>query len=65
VHAMWKLRMLTAPVNAAGVPALALPLPVPGGGAGPIPASVQLIGPHRSEDRLLAAGTRIEQSVWA
>jgi amidase len=64
VRVMWKLRMLTSPVNAAGVPALALPLPVPGGNAGPIPASVQLIGPLNSEERLLAAGARIEQAVW-
>jgi amidase len=64
VRVMWKLRMLTSPVNAAGVPALALPIPVPGGNAGPIPASVQLIGPLNSEERLLAAGERIEQAAW-
>jgi amidase len=64
VRVLWKLRMLTSPVNAAGVPALTLPLPVPGGDAGPIPASVQLIGALNSEERLLAAGARIEQAVW-
>ncbi len=63
VHLMWKLRMLTSPVNVAGVPALALPIPVRGRDAGPIPANVQLIGPHNSEERLLAAGARIEQAV--
>ena len=63
VHIMWKLRTLTSPVNVAGVPALALPVPVPGRDPGPIPASVQLIGPHSSEERLLAAGARIEKAV--
>ncbi|HEX7159877.1 MAG TPA: amidase [Trebonia sp.] len=63
VHILWKLRMLTSPVNVAGVPALALPVPVPGQDTGPVPASVQLIGPRNSEERLLAAGARIEQAV--
>jgi amidase len=65
VHILWKLRALTSPVNAAGVPALALPVPVAGRDAGPIPASVQLIGPRNSEERLLAAGARLEQAVRA
>jgi amidase len=65
VHILWKLRMLTSPVNVAGVPALALPIPVPGRDAGPIPASVQLIGPRNSEERLLAAGARLEAAVRA
>jgi amidase len=65
VHILWKLRALTSPVNAAGVPALALPIPVPGRDAGPIPASVQLIGPRNGEERLLAAGARLEQAVRA
>jgi amidase len=65
VHLLWKLRALTSPVNAAGVPALALPVPVPGRDAGPVPASVQLIGPRDSEERLLAAGARLEQAVRA
>jgi amidase len=47
------------PVNAAGVPALALPIPT----GGPLPASIQLIGPHNSEDRLLALGRVIEAAV--
>ena len=64
-HILWKLRALTSPVNAAGVPALALPVPVPGRNAGPFPASVQLIGPLNSEERLLAAGAVIEQAVCA
>ena len=64
-HVLWKLRALTAPVNVAGVPALALPLPVRGQDTGPIPASVQLIGPRNGEERLLAAGARLEQAVRA
>jgi amidase len=62
-HVLWKLRALTSPVNAAGVPSLALPVPVRGRKAGPVPANVQLIGPHNSEERLLAAGVVIEQAV--
>ena len=64
-HILFKLRALTSPVNAAGVPALALPIPVAGRDAGPIPASVQLIGPRDSEERLLAAGARLERAVRA
>jgi len=63
-HVLWKLRALTSPVNAAGVPALALPVPVPGRAAGPVPANVQLIGPCYSEEWLLAAGVVLEQAVW-
>ncbi len=64
-HILSKLRALTSPVNAAGVPSLALPVPVGGRDAGPIPANVQLIGPHNGEERLLAAGARLEQAVRA
>ena len=64
-HLLWKLRALTSPVNTAGVPSLALPVPVRGRDAGPIPANVQLIGPGNSEERLLAAGARLEQAVLA
>jgi amidase len=49
----------TLPVNLAGVPALALPVPT--GGA--VPASLQLIGPPHSEERLLAAGAWLESAV--
>ncbi|HEY3877532.1 MAG TPA: amidase [Trebonia sp.] len=62
-HVLWKLRALTSPVNAAGVPSLALPLPVRDRMAGPVPANVQLIGPRDSEERLLAAGLVVEQAV--
>lgn len=47
------------PVNVAGNPALALPVPTDG----PLPASIQLIGPHNSEDRLLALGRVVESAV--
>jgi amidase len=51
----------TLPVNLAGVPALSLPVPA----AGPLPASIQLIGPAHSEERLLAAGALLEAAVAA
>ena len=51
----------TLPVNLAGVPALSLPVPT----AGPLPASIQLIGPAHSEGRLLAAGALLEEAVAA
>ncbi|HYB87693.1 MAG TPA: amidase [Streptosporangiaceae bacterium] len=54
-----RIRGLTAPVNLAGVPALALPVPA----GGPLPASVQLIGPAGGEERLLAAGAVLEQAA--
>jgi amidase len=60
------IRGVTTPVNAAGLPALALPVPAAGGpraANGPLPASVQLIGPAHSEDRLLAAGAALEAAV--
>ena len=49
----------TLPVNLAGVPALSIPVP----SAGPLPASVQLIGPAHSEERLLVAGAFLEAAV--
>jgi amidase len=58
---MARIRGLTSPVNLAGVPALALPVPA----GGRLPASVQLIGPAGSEERLLAAGAVLEQAVRA
>jgi amidase len=56
---IFRIRGLTSPVNAAGLPALALPVP----SGGPLPASIQLIGPGGSEERLLAAGAQLEQAV--
>ena len=46
-------------INLAGHPALALPVPA----AGPLPASMQLVGPDASEALLLATGQRIEAAV--
>jgi amidase len=60
-HLLWKMRALTSPVNAAGVPALALPIPA--AGAGPVPANVQLIGPLGGEEVLLAAGAQLEAAA--
>lgn len=50
----------TIPINLAGLPALALPVP-----AHPLPASLQLVGPPGSEERLLALGRRVEAAVAA
>jgi amidase len=43
----------------AGVPALSLPVP----STGPVPASLQLIGPSGAEDRLLALGLLVESAT--
>jgi len=61
------IRGLTSPVNAAGLPALALPVPADGprAASGLLPASLQLIGPAGGEDRLLAAGAVVEQAIGA
>ena len=56
---MVRIRGLTSPVNLAGVPALALPVPT----GGPLPASIQLIGPEGAEEHLLAAGAVLEQAM--
>jgi amidase len=49
----------TLPVNLAGVPALALPVPT----STALPASIQLIGPRHSEEKLLAAGLALEAAL--
>ncbi|MDA8183287.1 MAG: amidase [Actinomycetota bacterium] len=53
------LARCTLPVNLAGVPALALPIP----SSGPLPASIQLVGPAMSEAMLLGAGFAIEAAL--
>ncbi|MDH3731106.1 MAG: amidase [Acidimicrobiia bacterium] len=53
------LSRFTALVNHIRGPALALPLPLSGEGP---PPSLQLIGPHWSEDRLLAIGLALEDA---
>jgi amidase len=64
------LTRLTAPANLTGLPALALPVPVPeeaiaDGADWPagLPASLQIIGPAGSEERLLALGGVIEAAL--
>ena len=49
----------TLPVNLAGVPAVVVPVPTDG----PLPASLQLVGPHGSEERLLAAAAVAEAAA--
>ena len=51
----------TLPVNLAGFPALSLPVRT----GGPLPASIQVIGPPHSEERLLAAGAWLESAAAA
>ena len=49
----------TIPVNLAGLPALALPIPT----TGPLPASLQVIGPPGTEEDLLALGAMLEAAA--
>lgn len=53
------IRGPNAAVNLAGFPALALPVP----SSGPLPASLQLIGPAGGEERLLLAGAVAEEAA--
>jgi amidase len=48
-----------APVNLAGLPAIALPVP----SAHRLPGSIQLIGPANGEELLLATGALVESAV--
>jgi len=50
---------LTAPVNLAGLPALALPIPT----SHRLPGSLQLVGAHGSEELLLATGAVLEAAA--
>jgi amidase len=54
-------RTTNVPVNLAGLPALALPAPT----GGPLPASVQLVGPAGRESLLLATGALLEAAALA
>ncbi|MDE3086192.1 MAG: amidase [Acidobacteriota bacterium] len=49
----------TLPANLGGGPALSLPVP----STGPVPASLQLMGPAGAEARLLGAGRTVEAAV--
>lgn len=53
-----RLVWLTAPINLAGLPALALPVPAPS-----FPASLQLVGTAGAERTLLVLGAMVEQAV--
>lgn len=55
----WHFTGLTNPLNLAGFPALAQPVRA----AGPLPASLQLVGPPGAEARLLAAGAVLEAAA--
>ncbi len=50
----------TRTANAAGIPAISVPVPRVGGG---LPASLQLLGAHGSEDVLVTAAARIEAAT--
>nr|WP_221378105.1 amidase [Actinoplanes polyasparticus] len=54
--ARFPLTQLTAPFNLAGVPALSMPVP----SAGPVPVSLQLVGPMHGEELLCATGLAFE-----
>jgi amidase len=49
----------TMEVNLAGLPALSQPVPT----TGPLPASLQLVGPRGSEERLVATGAVVEAAA--
>jgi amidase len=53
----------TMEVNLAGLPALSQPVPTKGGG--PVPASLQLVGPKGGEERLVATGAIVEAATRA
>ncbi|MFK3981374.1 amidase [Micromonospora sp. NPDC050397] len=59
------LTQLTAPINLAGVPALALPVPQSGSSvAGAVvPPSLQLVGPVNGEELLCATGLLVERAL--
>ena len=55
------LATLTMAWNVAGVPVLALPVPA----GGPLPASLQLVGPAGSEEALVTTGAVLEAAALA
>jgi len=57
-----QLTSLTAPFNPAGVPCTAQPIPAAGSAQ---PASLQLVGPLRSEELLVSAAARVERAILA
>ena len=57
--AMYLSDVFTIPTNLAGDPAISVPF---GTGEGGLPIGVQLLGPGRSERRLLSAGRVLERA---
>ena len=55
-----RLAGYTPLANVTGLPALAMPVPTASAG---LPASLQLIGPHRGEELLVATGAVVEAAV--
>jgi 1-carboxybiuret hydrolase len=51
----------TQPISSAGLPIVCLPIP----GSARLPIGVQIVGPPNSEDRILAAALKLEQSLLA
>ncbi len=51
----------TQPISSAGLPIVCLPIP----GTARLPIGVQIVGPPDSEDRVLAAALKLEQSLLA
>lgn len=56
----FRMTQLTAPLNLAGLPALAMPVPSPDL---PVPASLQLVARMGGEDLLCATGSAIEATL--
>lgn len=59
--AMYMADILTAPINPAGVPSLALPAGLVERDGVTLPVGMQLIGPQFSESRLLALGAQYQR----
>ncbi len=55
-----QMAAFTPLASVTGLPALALPVPIAGGS---FPASLQLIGPHRGEEILVATGAVVEHAL--
>ena len=54
------LNRFTSPFNLSGTPAISMPVPATGSA---LPASLQLVGAHRSEDLLCATASALERAV--
>jgi amidase len=55
-----QMAAFTPLANVTGLPALAMPVPLAGES---LPASLQLIGPHRGEELLVATGAVVERAI--